>query len=300
MVRLNVKKIMKLSVLVVCYNQEKFIAQALESILMQQTNFPFEVVIADDYSTDGTVSVIHSLLKSGTIDYRVLQSDQNLGLSLNYQRGFAACRGEYIAVLEGDDYWVSTYHLQMHADQLDKDPDYVLSINKKVIKNEITGFETEEKWPFDADVMDINTEMMIMNNHIGNFSCCMFRKSALDRIDPSMYAGGCADWMHGIVLSEMGKISKMKHASSVYRLHQKGVWSGQSSVEQINKLINHAIPKIDAFLNYRQTHFFQQKSIKLQAKLKRATSFPSMLGNLVPYTIRYHVKRALNSININV
>ena len=291
---------MKLSVLVVCYNQEKFIARAIESILMQQTNFPFEVVIADDYSTDGTVAVAHSLLKSSTIDYRVLPTDQNLGLSLNYQRGFAACRGEYIAVLEGDDYWVTTNHLQMHADQLDKDPDYVLSINRKILKNEITGYETEEKWPFDTDVMDINTEMLIMYNHIGNFSCCMFRKSALDRIDPSMYAGGCADWMHGIVLSEMGKISKMKHVSTAYRIHQKGEWSGLNSIDQINGMLKHTIPKIDAFLDYRQTQFFLQKSITLQAKLKWANSFSSKLVNLVSYAVRYHVKRTLNPININI
>jgi glycosyltransferase involved in cell wall biosynthesis len=291
---------MKLSVLVVCYNQEKFIAQAIESILMQQTNFPFEVVIADDYSTYGTVAVAHSLLKSSTIDYRVLPTDQNLGLSLNYQRGFAACRGEYIAVLEGDDYWISTNHLQMHADQLDKDPDYVLSINRKILKNEITGYETEEKWPFDTDVMDINTEMLIMYNHIGNFSCCMFRKSALDRIDPSMYAGGCADWMHGIVLSEMGKMSKMKRASTVYRIHQKGQWSGKSSVEQINKLINHAIPKIDAFLNYRHTLVFRQRIITLQAELKEVTSFSYYLRQIVPYPIRFHLKKVLNPININI
>ncbi len=291
---------MKLSVLVVCYNQEKFIAQALESILMQQTNFPFEVVIADDYSTDGTVAVAHSLLKSSTIDYRVLPSDQNLGLSLNYQRGFTACRGEYIAVLEGDDYWISTNHLQMHADQLDKDSDYVLSINRKVIKDEITGYATEGKWPFDTDVMDINTEMLIMYNHIGNFSCCMFRKSALDRIDPSMYAQGCADWMHGIVLSEMGKISKMKYVSSAYRIHQKGEWSGKSSVEKINNLINHAIPKIDAFLNYRHTHVFRERIITLQADLKEVTSFSYYLRQKVPYPIRFHIKKFLNSININV
>ena len=95
---------MKLSVLVVCYNQEKFIEQAVGSILQQSTDFEFEIVIADDYSTDTTVAVSHSLLESSTIDYRILPSERNLGLSLNYQRGFKACKGEYIAVLKNNNY----------------------------------------------------------------------------------------------------------------------------------------------------------------------------------------------------
>jgi glycosyltransferase involved in cell wall biosynthesis len=291
---------MKLSVLVVCYNQEKFIVQAINSILQQQTNFEFDLVIADDFSTDDTVTVVHSLMKSSSLDYRVLPSERNLGLSLNYQRGFKACKGEYIAVLEGDDYWLSTKHLQMHADQLDKDPDYVLSINRKIVKNDITGYETEEKWPYKTDKLDINTEMMIMNNHIGNFSCCVFRKSALMNIDPSMYAGGCADWMHGIVLSEMGKITKINYASTLYRVHQKGLWSRKSIVDQVNSLLHYTIPKIDAFLDYRQTNHFQQKTILLQLKLKKVNSLSFKLRRFIPPSVRHYAKKALNGMNIDV
>jgi glycosyltransferase involved in cell wall biosynthesis len=283
----------KLSVLVVCYNQENYIKQAIESVLKQQTTFQFELVIADDCSSDATVSVVRSLLESSTIEYQILSSDHNLGLSLNYLRGFKTCNAAYIAVLEGDDYWVTTNHLQLHVDQLDKNPDCVLSINRKIIKNEINGQERDESWPYDTESIDIDTEMIIMYNHIGNFSCCVFRKSALDRIDPSMYVGGCADWMHGIVLSEMGNIIKMKTITTVYRMHSKGLWGGKSGTDQIRQLIHHTIPKMDAFLEYRQAHHFRQKTLSLEQEFEYANSYFHKLASLVPASVRYYIKKML-------
>src|SRR4051812_30714392 len=100
-----------MSVLLVTYNHGQFVAQAVESALMQLTDFEFEIVAVDDCSTDNTLA----LLKDYEGKYprlRVLATEKNLGISRNYQRGFAACRGEFIAVLEGDDYWVSPRKLQ--------------------------------------------------------------------------------------------------------------------------------------------------------------------------------------------
>src|SRR5437879_4589544 len=109
------------SVLLVTYNHAKYVAQALDSILMQRPDFDFEIVVADDCSSDLTTSIIKEYEKQYS-QLRVLPPDNHLGISRNYQRGFAACRGEYIAVLEGDDYWISPRKLQAMSAFLNRNP----------------------------------------------------------------------------------------------------------------------------------------------------------------------------------
>ena len=99
---------MKLSILLISYNQSEFVEEAIDSILNQNIPFDYELIIADDSSTDGTLELISNKLSGTLIKYFVLTSKLNLGISKNYQRGFKACKGEYIAILEGDDYWTDT------------------------------------------------------------------------------------------------------------------------------------------------------------------------------------------------
>src|SRR5205085_12529467 len=96
----------KLSVLLVTYNHEQYIRQALDSVLMQRTDFDFEIVVADDFSQDSTRAIVEGY-QAEYYNIRILQSEKNVGITHNYQPGSAACRGEYVAVLEGDDYWTS-------------------------------------------------------------------------------------------------------------------------------------------------------------------------------------------------
>ncbi len=92
-----------LSVLLITYNQGKYIRECLDSILMQEMPESCEIIVADDHSTDNTPAIIKEVLRHTNINYRILESTQNLGIDKNYQRGFAACKGKYIAVMEGDD-----------------------------------------------------------------------------------------------------------------------------------------------------------------------------------------------------
>src|ERR1044072_1062808 len=91
----------KVSVLVATYNQEKFVRQALDSVFMQKTGFEFEVIIADDYSQDGTLRIAREY-ETAYPNVRILPTETHLGINRNFQRGFVACRGEYIAILEVD------------------------------------------------------------------------------------------------------------------------------------------------------------------------------------------------------
>lgn len=115
----------KVSAFILTYNQEQFIGQAIEGVLMQKTNFPWEVVIVDDCSTDGTRAVIRRYWEKWPNRIRVLLNRHNVGRQALI-RGYQACRGQYVAMVEGDDYWTSPDKLQRQADFLDRHPDYTI------------------------------------------------------------------------------------------------------------------------------------------------------------------------------
>ena len=118
---------MKLSVCCITYNQEKFIAEAIESFLMQKTNFDFEIVIGEDCSGDNTLSIINYFTDKYPNKIRLLENKANIGMIPNFIRTIKACTGKYIAICEGDDYWTDADKLQKQVDFMDSHEEYVLS-----------------------------------------------------------------------------------------------------------------------------------------------------------------------------
>lgn len=120
---------MKLSIFVVTYNHEKYISQCLDSILNQITEFDYEVVIGDDCSTDNTRKLCEEYCQQHN-NFRILPSKQNLGLVKNWERTLNACSGEYIALIEGDDYWIDDSKLEKQIQFLEKNKDFSFTFHK--------------------------------------------------------------------------------------------------------------------------------------------------------------------------
>lgn len=116
----------RVSVLVLAYNHEKFIAQALGSILMQQTSFYFEVVIGEDCSGDDTFSICSEFESRYPGRILLLRREHNLGINQNLRDTLNHCRGEYVALIEGDDFWIKTDKLQLQVDYMDARPAYTM------------------------------------------------------------------------------------------------------------------------------------------------------------------------------
>jgi len=115
----------KISILVMTYFHEQYIRECLESIFCQEVDIPFEVVVSDDASGDGTVGILREYEKQHQ-NLRVLTSEVNLGLFGNYKKCLDACDGLYFAQVAGDDYWTDPFKLQKQLDFLRKNPDYGL------------------------------------------------------------------------------------------------------------------------------------------------------------------------------
>lgn len=111
------------SVEMITYNHAPYIARAIEGVLRQKTNFPIELVIGEDCSTDGTREIVFDYLGKYPDIVRVVTSDNNVGAAENSFRTEMACRGKYIAYCEGDDYWHDPYKLQIQAEYLENHPE---------------------------------------------------------------------------------------------------------------------------------------------------------------------------------
>lgn len=104
------------------YNHEAYLAQAIESVLAQQTSFGVELVLGDDCSTDSTAAICREYAAKYPGRVRFVTGQRNVGWRANYRRTFEACRGKYVAYCDGDDWWSDPRKLQMQADLLESDP----------------------------------------------------------------------------------------------------------------------------------------------------------------------------------
>ncbi len=126
------------SVIVICYNHEKYIRDCLDGILMQKTDFPIEIIVGDDCSTDNTLSIIHEYKQKYPEIITAVSSDKNLwsqGVSMTYTLLCPHAKGKYLAFCEGDDYWINPMKLQFQADFLERNPDYSMCFHDYMIND---------------------------------------------------------------------------------------------------------------------------------------------------------------------
>lgn len=253
---------MKISILLICYNQEKYINKCIDSIIMQQIPFEYEVIVADDGSSDDTVTIINTKLLDKVSNLRILDNSINHGISKNYQRAFAECKGEYIAVMEGDDYWTNPNRLLKHINFLDVHRECVMSMNRYTEYNESSNFFSHIGWHVSEEYKYITGHDMACGNKLGNLSACVFRKNEIDKIKSDLYNLEIADWMLGLVLCEYGYILLLKDITSVRRVHDKGEWSKMSIENKKENLIK-SIDTYNKYLNFKYDKEFSEFKFRL-------------------------------------
>lgn len=205
---------MRLSVLIITYNHEKYIGKAIESALAQETDFDFEVVVGDDCSTDGTRKVIMDYMRRHPGKIIVPCGDRNVGANRNFIRSLAICRGKYVALLDGDDYWTSPKKLQTQVDYLENRQECVMCFHD--VENIFEDFTGEPVYVQNdrQDTMDI--EDILRDNFIPT-SSLVFRNGFIDKFPDWYYDLPFGDWPFFVILSQFGKIGYIKEKMGVYR-----------------------------------------------------------------------------------
>ena len=162
----------------VTFNQELYIAQAIDSVLMQKTTFPFKLIIGEDGSSDSTLAICQLYAKKYPDKIKLIANKANLGLVKNYQSVFKECTAKYLAILEGDDFWTDKYKLQKQFEALENDPDLGMVHTNFTLYDDV--MHKSYKPPRNALLDGHIFYSLIIDNYIGPLTV-MLRKSILDQ-----------------------------------------------------------------------------------------------------------------------
>lgn len=257
----------RLTVLLVTYNHEKYIHQALQSLLGQMIDGPIELIVADDGSSDNTIDIIKGYEgKDSRFHFKYLDNTSNLGITRNYQRSFAACTGEYVAIIEGDDYWITPDKLRLQIDFLQYHWECNLcSANYFVFEEDNGRFSA--RTTIEDGYMLISARELITDNLAGNFSTCLYRRSALDSLPPALFEIVSYDWIVNICVARNSLIGFLKKPMSVYRLHMAGVWTQTPHIKKIQTQLDH-IPAYDKLTEHLFHNEFEALACSLRYTIK--------------------------------
>ena len=221
------------SVVMITYNHEKYIKQAIEGILIQECNFDIELIISNDASSDQTHSKIEQIIKTykGPISIKYYNHSDNKGMMKNFVWSLNQANGKYIALCEGDDYWTDPYKLQKQVDFLEANPDFVLTSHNAMIINEQNQLIKEKK-------VNINEEKIYTKEELkkGAFilTLTMCFRNIIKTYPKEVYGVKNGDTFLISLLGNYGKGKFMPEIiPAVYRVHSGGVWSQSNTKDRI-------------------------------------------------------------------
>lgn len=216
----------KVSVLVVTYNHERFIASALQSVLDQETDFPFEVIVGDDASTDGTADIVRQFEAREPERIHAVLHPRNLGGggSRNFLHVTALARGEYLAILEGDDLFTDPRKLQLQAEFLDRHPECAGCFHDCVVIDE-DGRLVESRFPTKLRQPRVSQAEVIRGGNNAVTNTRMYRRRCVESYPP-WYLAHTMDWGLEILVAGHGDWGFLDRVMSAYRLHGGGTFSG--------------------------------------------------------------------------
>ena len=227
------------SICTLTFNHAAYLRQAFDSFLAQQTNFPFEIIVHDDASTDSTAEVIAEYQRRYPhIIKPIYQTQNQYSLHKDMVANFVLPQvaGDYIALCEGDDYWIDPYKLQKQFDFLQANPDFSACFtqiavlrNGELILDEHRHYYQELM----GDRLEFGLEDVLQENFIATCSV-MFRTQNLENYPKWAGKLPFADWVVHVLNAQKGKIRYLDELMAVYRVHQGGVWTTKSLQERYN------------------------------------------------------------------
>lgn len=224
------------------YNHEKYLAQCLDGIVMQKTLFPFEALIHDDASTDGSAAIIRSYAEKYPEIIKPIWEQENRfskhdGSIRRVIAEATAPSTQYYAYCEGDDYWTDPLKLQKQVNYLDTHPDIIICSHTYYNNNESTG---KSEWPFKTNYFKQEESITVYRFDRDNYwkrwavqpLTCMYRRGDyLGQIPYKKYKE-MFDVIFFYYVLGYGKGAMLQDNMGVYRIHNNGLWSSLSTEMQ--------------------------------------------------------------------
>ena len=250
----------KLTVIMPTYNHGKYIKQAVESVLMQKTNFPFQLLITDDNSTEiEAIDVLRNYAEKQPAKIKVLFNDTNIGAHKNYLRAEAITKTQYFMILDADDYLTDENYFQKAVDFLDSNPEFTIystnllylfedGTTRKYIKKTIKVLDsTFEDYLQDKCIIPQATGMVFRNVIFING----VPQELIDAPDNDKINSLGADRFRFVMHLSKGKAHYVNEISGVYRILKKeSIYSSTSSFEKY-------VCEANAYVEYNK--FFRNK-----------------------------------------
>lgn len=251
------------TVLTTAYNHAPYIAQTIEGFLMQKTNFPIEMIIHDDASTDGTTDIIRDYVKRYPDKIKaIFQKENQYSKGINvYDFMTPYIRGKYLAECEGDDYWCDENKLQIQVNWMENHSEYSACVHntKKIdLKN-----NTETIWfPIDGDKDLVFEQILKGGNSCFHVSSVLWRAD-IQFPEEMSEIKSFGDYVLAVCLGIQGKIRYFDTVMSVYRYFTPGSWSMRQSVSSEQRIQRYQdnlklLQNIDRLTNYKYSHVTEE------------------------------------------
>lgn len=247
-----------ISVLMLTYNHQEYVGRALDSILGQKTDFSYEIVISDDASSDRTQDILLGYKDRFKEKISLLLSKVNQGLIPNFLKAYKACRGKYIAICEGDDFWISRNKLQKQISYLESHPDCSLTFHRAVNLYEGSGTKSlsNPHQKAESTILDLSR-----SNYITNVTA-VFRHGPTLCLPEWFSQVSTYDYALHMLTSATGSIHYFKEPMAVYRQRKEAIWSkaGQDKKWEISLKVRELLmdhfkgSNDEVFQNLRNAH----------------------------------------------
>lgn len=256
------------SICSITYNHESFISQCLDGFLMQETDFPFEILIHDDASTDGTANIIREYEAQYPDLIKPIYQTENQyskGIKMNITFNFTKAKGKYITLCDGDDYWTDPHKLQKQVDFLEANEDYAGCSHNTRIIYEDSG--KDDALIVASAIKDSYTIDDITKGHIYFHTTSMVYRNIFKGNFPKKYLTDyMGDWFLLMAHADIGPIKYIDSVMSVYRIHANGIWSKLSDIEKIVKNLN-AIIAFNKVFEYKYEENFLSSLTRISSNL---------------------------------
>ena len=221
----NQKTDLLVSVLMITYNHSLYLAQALDSVLAQERDFNLEIVIGEDCSTDNTRAIVLDYQQRYPGVVRALLPTSNIGAMNNQIQVMKACRGRYIAILEGDDYWTDPHKLKRQVAYLETHPKAALVFTDCALVNELGQVIEENFVP--AHHRHSFTLRELLREYCPPALTVLYR-NIISTIPPIFRSVMNGDLVLFTLIGQHGTLDYLPGMTAHYRYHSGGVWSSQS------------------------------------------------------------------------
>ncbi|HEV3469262.1 MAG TPA: glycosyltransferase [Pyrinomonadaceae bacterium] len=262
------------SVCCVAYNQARYIRDALEGFLMQQTDFPFEIIVHDDCSTDGTTEILREYEARAGGRLRVMYEEEN-----QYSKGkkvfamtFAEARGRYVALCEGDDFWTDPLKLSKQVGLLEAHPGYAFCFHPARWLDEQSERPRHEAIEPPSVKEFYTLDDLLENANFIPTCSTMFRRELLGDYPEWIQKTRFGDVALYLFAAHRGKIGFINEPMATYRFHGGGVWGREARRAHLETLVKTLTLVGDNLRLWRRASFragLTRFSLELQAVCAR-------------------------------